>query len=491
MEENKKHSLGAIPSPFDYRDAIATAAMAPKLAAVTLPVSYQSEMGKDLNQKIEPACAAHDVVYAIRLAWFKKTGEWVDFSPRFLDTLVKRYDKQDRATGGTYIRMLMQLVCNFGCATTATLPNDTSLPTLQYRNDALLTAAVMAEAAKYKWPGYFGVPTDKQSGRAAIYLHGAICMGAEISNEWFANKGEPLPVPKNNADVAGGHATTGKGFQDATYNTLRNQWGVWGLNGTDEAPYDPTAFAPYVFELWAFADIPGDVLDFLKVLPSPANFHYQWNTTLVQGMEVVGAIDFSGLVHGVGAYATDPLYAEKIATYYSAVEVACGGILSATALDAYIKKIAPSSPVTAAMIISAAQGSNVDALVLAAVLQNESAFGTLGAGAHTMNPGNVGNVDSGATHSFGSWQLGVNACSAQLARRQMPGETDDVRYLQIALMILGFLAPLAANEFGIYGAKTATAVGQYQKAHKISPVPGSVGPQTRTALNAEFTTKIQ
>ncbi len=289
--ENKKH-LGAVPSPFDYRDEIASASIAEKLMAITLPPVFKNDLGTDLNQNVEPACASHDVVFALRLAWFRKHGVWVDFSPRFLDTIVKRYDGLNRATDGTYIKMLMQMVVRFGCCTTAMLPNDTSLPILKYRDDSLLTPAVMAEAAKYKMPGYFSVPTDKQSGRATIFLHGAFCMGAEISNEWFANKGEPLPIPRNQADIAGGHATTPFQWLDATYNDLHNQWGNWGRNGSDIAPYDPIAHAPFIFEQWAFAEIPSDVINFLKVLPSPKDFHFQWNTNLIQGMEVIGGIDF-------------------------------------------------------------------------------------------------------------------------------------------------------------------------------------------------------
>ena len=489
MNENEKNitpALGAIPSPFDYRDELASVSMAETLSSITLPAVFHTDLGPVLNQGIEPACAAHDVVYLLKLYWFKKTGQWIDFSPRFLDTLAKRFDGQDRATGGTYIKLLMQLIVKYGCCTTATLPNDTTLPTLQYRNDTLLTPAVFAEAAKYTVPGYFAVPKDEQSTRASIYLYGAFGSGMEVSPEWFSNKGQPLPVPTSQVDIAGGHAITPNGWVDPKLNTLRNQWGAWGTNGDGEAPYDATAWMPFIFEQWAIAEIPADTLDFLKTLPSPANFHYEFDTDLIQGMQVIGGIDFSGIVHNVGAYATDPLYAEEISALYTAIQTACVGVIDATTLQAYIAKTVPTSPVTGAMIVTAATASNIDAGVLAAVLQHESAFGTLGAGSHTFNPGNVGNVDSGATHTFASWQDGVNACAIQLARRQMPKGKDDVRFLQIALMILGFLSPLAVAEFGIFGPKTAVANGAYQKSRGIGPVPSRVGPLTRAALNAQF-----
>jgi hypothetical protein len=64
---------------------------------------------------------------------------------------------------------------------------------------------------------------------------------------------------------------------------------------------------------------------------------------------------------------------------------------------------------------------------------------------------------------------------------------DDVKALQIALMITGFLAPVGAGALGSYGPLTASAVGAYQKAHLIGPPPpNSVGPLTRGALNNQF-----
>ncbi len=486
MNENKTITLGAIPSPLDYRDEVAATAMAESLASVSLPASFHTDLGAVLNQNIEPACVAHMAVEILKLYWFKQTGEWIDFSPRFLDTLAKRFDGQPRATGGTYCRLILQLLVDYGCATTATVTNDTSLPILAYRDDTILTPAVFVEAAKYKVPGYFAVPKDKQSTRASIFLYGAIGAAMEIGPEWYTPSWldkdiDPLRIPST---VIGGHAITPNGWGDATLNNLRNHWSEqWANEG--ENRYDPIAWTPYTMEQWTIAEIPNDVLDFLKTLPSPANFHYQWNTNLVLGMEVVGGIDFSGKITNVGRYATDPLYTEAISTLYTAINAS---MLAPTAdlLQAYISKIAPTSLVTAAMILIAAESADINPALLAAVLQHESVFGTLGAGSHTNNPGNVGNVDNGSTHTFPTWQAGVNACAHELARRQMPGGKDDVRFLQIAYMILGFLTPVSVAEFGIFGPKTATANAAYQKAKKIVPSAANVGPQTRAALNAEF-----
>lgn len=125
---------------------------------------------------------------------------------------------------------------------------------------------------------------------------------------------------------------------------------------------------------------------------------------------VVGGIQF-GSANGVGAYATD------INSEVSGVSRAFAD-LQGTDIGTYIQNNAPSSPVTAAMISNAAQANGIDPNILAATLMNESKFGTAGAGASTMNPGNVGNIDDGSTQTMDSWQQGVNAAAQQLARRK-------------------------------------------------------------------------
>lgn len=344
-------ATGALFSPHDYRDGLAAAAAVAELATMQLPPAYQTQLDAPLMQNQIPACVAHDAVDNLKVYWYRKTGKWINFSPRFLDIMAKRFDGIDRATGGTYPRLVFKIMAQYGCATDDVLPNDTTLPVLAYRDDSLVTAAVLANAAQYKTPGYISVPLDKQSTRAAIFLYGIISALLSIGSEfwlpsWADKDIDPLRTP---ATIVSGHQLGPKGWVSDTLNTLRNEWSAaWGNNG--EANYDPVAWAPFVAEQWAIAEIPADVADFLKTLPAPAAFHHSWDANMAIG-------DFS----------------------------------------------------------------------------------------------------------------------------------DDVRFLQIALMITGFLAPLTADEFGHYGPKTAAAVGKYQIAHRIGPVPNSAGPQTRAALNTEFT----
>ncbi len=348
--DNQEINTGAIISPIDYRDEYAAAASVATIAQVELPAAYRTQLAAPMMQALEPACVSHSVADNLKLYWFRKTGKWIDFSPRFLDILAKRFDGQDRATGGTYPRLVFKLAVQYGCATTATLPNDTSLSVLEYRDDKKLTAAVFAEAAKYKIPGYVSVPLDFQSTRQAIYLYGAISSLFQIGSEfwlpsWADKDIDPLRPPKQ---IVSGHQLTPYGWDDATYNRLQNEWSsAWADGG--RAKYSPKAWAPYLIEQWAIAEIPPDVQGFLKALPSPSDFHYSWGEDLALG-----------------------------------------------------------------------------------------------------------------------------------------DQNDDVKFAQIAFMILGFLAPIPADELGIFGPKTATANSKYQQAHRIAPSPNHIGPQTRGALNKQF-----
>ncbi len=341
-------TLGAIPSPHDYRDGYAKAA---PMVPIALPDAFNTTMpGPVLMQAQIPACVSHSVAQVLQLYYFRKTGQLIDFSPRFLDVLAKRFDGQP-LDGGTIPRLVFSLAVKYGCATTAVLPNDTSLPLAQYRSDAVLTPDVFADAAKYKIPGYIRVPDDFTEIREAIFLHGGVSVLMQVGNTWWVPSWnpvdiDPLRIPN---PVTGGHQIVVKGWSDSKLNILRNSWSAgWDLQG--EAHYDPIAWAPFVIEGWVVAEIPQNIKDFLSDLPSSTDFHYTWNTNLTLGMA-----------------------------------------------------------------------------------------------------------------------------------------NDDVKFLQIALMILGFLAPVPADQLGIYGPKTAAAVKAYQIAHRISPyAPNNVGPRTRAALNADF-----
>ena len=346
--ENLIPTQGAIPSPYDYRDNYAKAVAMPPMV---LPPVFDTTMpGPVLMQAKTPSCVSHSVAQLLQLHEYRSTGKLVDFSPRFLDVLAKRFDGQP-IDAGTIPRLVFKLAVKYGCATTATVPNDTSLPLAQYRDDSILTPEAFAEAEKHKIPGYIRVPVTFNDMRQAVFLHGAVSVLMIIGDTWWTPSWipcdiDPLRVPSS---TTGGHQIVVKGWTDNKLNKLRNSWSdKWDIQG--EAHYDPVLWASNTTEGWVIAEIPDDVKSFLSTLPGSVDFHYSWNTNLALGM--------------------------------------------------------------------------------------------------------------------------VN---------------EDIKFLQIAMMILGFLAVIPVDQLGIYGPKTAAAVKSYQVYKKISPTaPNSVGPKTRAALNADF-----
>ncbi len=343
--------FGAIRSPSDYRDSIASASVTATLAAVTLQPTFDTDLtklGPVMMQGHQPACVSFAWVMVMKLYWYAKTGKVIDFEPRFLhaNTAYPGGTPED----GRAPRDVAKASVTLGCCTTATLNGDVTMPLAQYTDKTQISAAAYAEALQYRLPGYISIPLQQPTVRAAIQLFGAASALFDIGSEfwlpsWADKDIDPLRTP---ATIVGGHELVLKGWVSDVLDHLRNHWSAaWANNG--EANYGWAAWAPYIFEVWVPAEIPADTADFLKSLPSPSSFHYQWNSNLSYGMQ-----------------------------------------------------------------------------------------------------------------------------------------NDDVKFAQIALMILGFLAPVDASDLGIYGPKTAAAVSKYQQAHKIAPAPNNIGPLTRTALNAQF-----
>jgi hypothetical protein len=349
-------ATGAIPSPTDYRDLYGKLVAksigmfsVPARSSITLPTSLHHNTGAIMNQQRIPACVAHSIVKLMKLYWFGKTGVMPDLSPRFLDILGA--ESWIPIDGGRVPRTLLTIATDQGCATQATLPNDTSLSIQDYRNPATITDASREEALKYRIPGYISINLDLMSVREGVYFYGAVSslfmVGDELwTPDWLDKDIDPMRPP---TQIVYGHQMTDVGWDDPLKNRLSNQWSEQWANG-GEIDYDPVLWRPYVMERWAIAELPADIVAFMKTLPNPQEFHYQWNTNLTQG-------------------------------------------------------------------------------------------------------------------SSGS---------------------DDVKFAQVALMILGYLAPLEPNELGIYGPKTAAAVASLQSDHGISPVPASIGPKTRAILNSKF-----
>lgn len=284
MSEELVPALGAVKSPPDYRDVPLAAA-----GVVPLPDTFQTDVSPFpvWNQQKIGSCVAHAFAKAMQMWWFKKHGEVVNFSPRFLFILAKQIDGLPYGDVGTYPRIVASIAKNVGCCTEALLPNDSSLTYDQYINPALITQAMRDEAAKYKIPGYVFAHTAYEI-RQAIYQYGAVSLLMQIGKEWWTrpdgvgswNKADidPLRIP---AVVVSGHEIVGFGWE-GTFDDIFNSWSKdWADKGTNK--FDISKWGPWVGEAIAIADIPQNVLDIVHQLPTPQDFHHTFNTILNPG----------------------------------------------------------------------------------------------------------------------------------------------------------------------------------------------------------------
>jgi hypothetical protein len=119
------------------------------------------------------------------------------------------------------------------------------------------------------------------------------------------------------------------------------------------------------------------------------------------------------LGYDISLYATDPLHQQKIDTILSKMPV----FVSSKDITDYIIAAAPASPITGEMVWFSAHQYSVDMRLVTAIIQLDSFFGTLGIGATTNNPGNVGNTGS-STHTYASWEEGVAAVAQWLNKHR-------------------------------------------------------------------------
>ncbi len=136
----------------------------------------------------------------------------------------------------------------------------------------------------------------------------------------------------------------------------------------------------------------------------------------------------TGQAYDIKSYATDPNHEASVQSILNKM----GQMTSIQQMNSYIKSAAPNSPVTGEMIANAAGKYGVSWEMMMAIMQQDSSFGTAGKAIKTLNPGNVGNTDSGATVTMKSWQDGVDAVAKNLASRVTtapevkPGSAEDV-----------------------------------------------------------------
>lgn len=304
-QNNKEIAFGAVPSIPDYRDMMVAQAMGE--VPSTLPPYFHAENQGVYHQRKIPACVNHAIYKLGQIYWYRKTGKWINFSPRFGDVLAKRFDGQP-LDGGTQPRLSAKLACDYGMATEATVKNDTTLPLATYRSPSILTPEAFADAHLWKLPGYIPIPIGKNSLRQAVIKYGAVALLFPIGEEWYTSKAgqsswdkkDIMPLRSPHVPI-GGHEVVQIGWDDASLERILNSWSIsWADLG--ENTYDLSKYPPV--EAIAIGEVPNEVKKLVKGMPSPQEFRHIFRNDLQAGQtgDEVRALQIAMAIEGCFNY---------------------------------------------------------------------------------------------------------------------------------------------------------------------------------------------
>ena len=190
--------------------------------------------------------------------------------------------------------------------------------------------------------------------------------------------------------------------------------------------------------------------------------------------------------YDITSYATDPLHEEKILNILSRMEV----MGTVEKIDNYIKSKYLSSPVTGEMIMSAVSAYSVDARLMIAIMELDSGLGTVGVAVETLNPGNVGNDDSGNTRTYKSWQEGVTAVAEWLNRHRGSTITSKIPAVPAQPSTFQLTPPLTTQIQLPNTSLTGVVSASNQGILNVSPPTPPAQPST-FQLTPPLTTQIQ
>lgn len=275
-------ALGGIQSPPDYRDvplaAVGSAlVLAPSfiIDVTQLPVWNQHRLG---------ACGGHAEARLRQKQEQAERNAIIATSPRFAYGVAKCID--GTVGEGTWSRILFKVAKDYGCATEATCPNDTTLDhaTYVYNFDIKQVPQVAFDEAKaYSIKGYGYADMTVEGLKQAIVTGTGAVLLAKVGNNWFNSKGYIPP----SADFAGNHFIYLFGYADEGSRTkfyILNSWGAsWGNNGTGWFYYDE--MEKDLIECGTNVDLPDDWLTHVQSLPPAAQFSHNFTADLKLGMK--------------------------------------------------------------------------------------------------------------------------------------------------------------------------------------------------------------
>lgn len=285
-------SLGGRKSPPDYRDV--------QLAAVVgKPQKYPGKYFNDIkklpvwHQRKIGACVGHAIGKYKQKLDLVDDEKLTNLSARFLYALAKCRD--DYSGEGTYPRLVMKILQDHGCATEATVPNDTKLTHEDYvylRDEKKIPETAWKDAIKAKIKSYAFVTITKDGLKQAIIEANGCALLVQVGEEWYKDKNGkkswlkkdilPIRPPKV---VISGHEVWLYGYEDEGDDTkfyILNSWSDdWGDKGTGYFYW--SQYKSFINEGVTAIDIPNSILDEVHDLPPADKFKHTFTTTLLLG----------------------------------------------------------------------------------------------------------------------------------------------------------------------------------------------------------------
>lgn len=293
MAEDMTQSLGGIKSKIDYRDIqfVAAAPSAPeilpdffKIDISALPVDWQHKIG---------ACVGHATEKNKQEYVYDGVKVVVPFSSRFVYAVAKCIDGLPGE--GTFYRLGVKILQQYGICTEATMPNDTLLDHETYvfnRKLENIPQIAFDEAAKNKINSYARVGLFEDEIKHAIMTCKGVLLGVQVGKEWFTDLGgnttwlakDILPLRSPTNGIIGGHAIYVYGWDTVNGRTrffFRNSWSKdWGLMGDGNFLWDE--YLSYT-ECWSIIDLPDTWLQYVKNLPPAEQFKHNFTADIKFG----------------------------------------------------------------------------------------------------------------------------------------------------------------------------------------------------------------
>jgi hypothetical protein len=321
MNDNElKPSFGGFESPVDYRDITIGQAIAG--VKVELPMKFVNNIDRlpVWHQRKIGACVGHAHCKYKQKLDLMGTDKLLPWSSRFVYGISKCLD--GFSGEGTYPRLAMKVLKDYGCPTENTMPNDTTLDHETYvfnRRIENIPSAAIQEAKKYKISGYASVPMTKDGIMQACVHAGGLSMLVKLNENWWSDKkgttweaSRLLPIKPPTSNVVSGHQIYVYGYETVGEDMkiyFLNSWSTdWADRGRGWFWF--SEYGKYLVEGWTAMSIPDNLIEEIKKLP--AEFTYTFKGIIKYGTrsEDVKALQRALKVDGVYNYDVTGYYGD-------------------------------------------------------------------------------------------------------------------------------------------------------------------------------------